>query len=177
MKKLINIASVIVFSSVCFTSCLKSDGDIDTEKPVIKLNAPTNEEAIEVGSSIHFDMDVSDNIALGSYDIDIHSAAGHSHAHSVSMLADDHDHDHDHDHDPENEARTAFKYKNSWDDIRGQRNAHIHHHEIVIPEDAKRGEYHFVVKVLDAAGNQAMEYRTIDIVDKGKGDGDHGHTH
>lgn len=175
MKKFLSISSVIVLSSIFFTSCLKSDGDIDTEKPVIKLNAPVNEEAIEVGSTIHFDMDVSDNIALGSYDIDIHSADGHTHTHGVVLSGEDHDHDHDH--DPENEARKTFKYKNSWDDIRGLRNAHIHHHEIAIPEDAKRGEYHFVVKVLDAAGNQAMEYRTIDIVDKGKGDGDHGHTH
>lgn len=173
MKKFLNIVSVVVLSSVCFTSCLKNDSDIDTEKPVIKLNAPENEEAIEVGSSIHFDMDVSDNIALGSYDIDIHSADGHTHTHSVVLAEGDHDHEHD----PENDARKAFKYKNSWDDIRGLKNAHIHHHEIEIPEDAKRGEYHFVVKVLDAAGNQAMEYRTIDIVDKGQGGGDHGHTH
>lgn len=171
MKKVIYIFSTAILGSVLATSCLSSDGNIDTEKPVILLNAPVDDAPLEVGKSIHFDMDISDNIALGSYDIDIHSAEGHSHTHSVSILSDDHDHDHD----AENDARKSFKYKNSWDDVRGLKNAHVHHHEIEIPLEAKRGEYHFVVKVLDAAGNQAMVARDIIIVDPGKGNNDHDH--
>ncbi|MCC9042424.1 DUF4625 domain-containing protein [Myroides sp. M-43] len=173
MKQLKFILSISLLSSVLFTSCLKSDGDIDTEKPVIKLNAPVEGAKLEAGKDIHFDMDLSDNIALGSYDIDIHSAEGHSHTHGVTIKEVDHDHDHEE--DPENAHRKSFKYKNSWDDIYGQRNAHIHHHEIVIDKDAKRGEYHFVVKVLDKAGNQAMEFRTVNIVNPGEGDHEHKH--
>ncbi|APA91928.1 DUF4625 domain-containing protein [Myroides sp. ZB35] len=176
MKQLKYIASVTLLSSILFTSCLKSDSDVDTQKPVIVLNAPEEGANLEAGETIHFDMDVSDNIALGSYDIDIHSAEGHTHTHSVSVRHADHDHDHDHD-DEENAHRKSFKYKNSWDDIYGQRNAHIHHHEILIDKEAKRGEYHFVVKVLDKAGNQAMEFRTVNIVNPGEGDHDHDHDH
>lgn len=176
MKKITYLFSTVILSSVLFTSCLSSDADIDTEKPVIVLHSPENEEPIEAGSTIHFEMDVSDNMALGAYDIDIHSAEGHVHSKSASSISDA-DHDHDHEHDEENEGRVSFKYKNSWDDIRGLKNAHIHHHEIEIPVDAKRGEYHFVVKVLDAAGNQAMEVRDIIIVNVGEGGHDHEHEH
>lgn len=180
MKTVKNIFVLSILSIVGFSSCTTGDDGIDTEKPVVILNAPIEGARLEAGKDIHFDMELSDNEALGSYKVDIHGSfdghehGGDNHAHSIAVLHDDHD---DHDHDEENEARKAFKYQHVWDDIFGLRNAHVHHHEIVIPADAKRGSYHFMVQVLDKAGNQTMVFRNIEIVGPGEADGGHDHDH
>ncbi len=179
MKSIKNIFVLSILSVVGFSSCTTGDDGIDTEKPVVILNAPAEGARLEAGKDIHFDMELSDNEALGSYKVDIHGNfdghehGGENHTHSIVVLHDDHDHDHD----QENELRTPFKYQHVWDDIFGQRNAHVHHHEIVIPADAKRGSYHFMVQVLDKAGNQSMVFRSIEIVGPGEGEGGHDHDH
>lgn len=186
MKTVKNIFVLSILSIVGFSSCTTGDDGIDTEKPVVILNAPVEGAKLEAGKDIHFDMELSDNIALGSYKVDIHSNFdGHDHgshneSHSIVVLHDDHDHDDD----DENDNRKAFKFFRVWDDIYGQRNANVHHHEIVIPADVKRGAYHFMVQVLDKAGNQTMVFRNIEIVGPGEGnsghdheEGDHDHNH
>lgn len=170
MKTLKYIAIVALVSA--FTSCSSDDNSsVDTEKPVIILNAPGEGAKLEAGKDIHFDMEVSDNVALGSYNIDIHNDFD-GHTHSLVAMAEE-----DHDHEDENEHRTPFQFNKTWDNIKGKKNDDVHHHEIVIPTDAKRGNYHFVVKLLDQAGNQQMVYRTVEIVDPGEGDSDHDHDH
>ncbi|MTG96776.1 DUF4625 domain-containing protein [Myroides sp. BIT-d1] len=180
MKTIKYIAFSFVLSSAFLTSCTAGDDNVDTEPPVVILNAPAEGAKLEAGKDIHFDMDLSDNEALGSYNVDIHNNfdghnhGGGNHTHSLTVLHDDHDHDHD----EENEGRTPFRFNRTWDDIYGKKNDHIHHHEIVIDKDAKRGKYHFVVKVVDKAGNQSMVFRNIEIVDPGNGSGhDHDHDH
>jgi hypothetical protein len=78
---------------------------------------------------------------LGSYRIDIHSSAGHTH---------------------ESKADNDFPIVREWS-VAGQRNASIHHHEIVIPENAAPGSYHFMVYCLDEAGNEAYVVRNIEL--------------
>lgn len=168
MKTLKYIAIVALASA--FTSCSSSDDSVDTEKPVIVLNAPEEGAKLEAGKDVHFDMEVSDNEALGSYNVDIHNDFD-GHTHGIVAMAEDHDHE------DENEHRTPFQFNKTWDNIYGKKNDDVHHHEIIIPADAKRGKYHFVVKVLDKAGNQEMVYRNIEIVDPGEGNSDHDHDH
>ena len=170
-----NISYIGVLSLLfCMFSCTVSDEDSDTQKPVVELIAPVEGQKYEAGEDLHFEMEISDNIGLASYNVDIHSAEGHTHG---TEEVGDHgeDHDHDHDHDSENDSRQSFKLNRTWDDSYGLKNDHVHNHEIVIPHDAKRGKYHFVVKVLDLSGNQTMVYRTIEIVDLGHGDEEHHH--
>lgn len=190
MKNLKYISLLSIASVFTFTSCTSGDDNVDTEKPVVILNAPVEGAKLQAGKDVHFDMDLSDNEALGSYNVDIHNNfdghdhTGHNDTKAFSVILAD-DHDHDHDHDEENEARNPFKFNRTWDDIYGLRNTHVHQHEIVIAKDAKRGAYHFVVKVVDKAGNQTMVFRNIEIVDPIEGedghdhdhDHDHGHTH
>lgn len=142
------------------TAC-SSDDSKDTQKPSIVLNAPKDGAKLEIGSEIHFDMEVSDNEMLGSYKIDIHeNSDGHTHsAKRVATLEDN----------------VEFSFQKQWT-LEGQRNADVHHHEIVIPQNAELGKYHFVVYVLDAAGNQSMEARSVQIVALGEGDASEEHS-
>lgn len=39
--------------------------------------------------------------------------------------------------------------------------SHVHHHDVVIPENALEGNYHLVVYCTDAAGNQSLVAREI----------------
>ncbi|MEC4113019.1 DUF4625 domain-containing protein [Myroides pelagicus] len=178
MKTIKYIAFYSLLASAFFTSCTSSDDNLDTEPPVVDLIAPADGAKLEAGKDIHFDMNVSDNVALATYNVDIHGnfdGHGHgdgNHTHSITVLAGDHTHD------AENEARKEFKFNETWDDIYGKKNDNVHHHKIIIAADAKRGNYHFAVKVLDKAGNQTMVFRNIEIVDPGHGDGgDHSHHH
>lgn len=57
-------------------------------------------------------------------------------------------------------AEEPFFFKKSFD-LSDLRNAHIHHHDIVIPENAAEGNYHLVVYCTDAAGNQSLVARDI----------------
>lgn len=166
MKKIQYLAVVSIASLFAFTSC-SSDDNTDTQKPVVDLVAPKEGSKLEAGKDIHFDMLVSDNEGLGSYNVDIHNnfdGHGHSgdnHTHAIKAVVE----------------TKPFAYNNTWD-LGGVKNDQIHHHEIVIAADATPGKYHFAVKVLDKAGNQTMVFRNIEIVPSGEGDGgDHDHDH
>ncbi|MCD7963692.1 MAG: DUF4625 domain-containing protein [Rikenellaceae bacterium] len=130
-------------------SCYK---DSDTTPPVIDLKNPVEGAVLEIGDEhgIYFEMELSDNEMLSSYKIEIHNnfdAHGHSHSKAASETA-------------------PFFFQKSWD-ISGQRNASIHHYEIVIPEDATPGKYHLLVYCTDAAGNETNIARNI-ILEKNR---------
>ncbi|WP_410878213.1 DUF4625 domain-containing protein [Myroides sp. DW712] len=167
MRKIQYLAVISMVSAFAFTSC-SSDDSTDTQKPEVNLIAPKEGAKLEVGKDIHFDMEVSDNEGLGSYNVDIHNNfdghghSGENHTHAISTLAVD---------------TKPFAYNKTWD-LGGKKNDDVHHHEIIIAADATPGKYHFVVKVLDKAGNQTMVFRNIEIVPQGEGDGgDHDHDH
>lgn len=165
MKKIQYLAIVTIASLFTFTSC-SSDDNADTQKPEVNLVAPAEGAKLEAGKDIHFDMIVSDNEGLGSYNVDIHDNfdghdhSGENHTHALKAVVE----------------TKPFTYNNTWQ-LGGVKNDNIHHHEIVIAENATPGKYHFAVKVLDKAGNQTMVFRNIEIVASGEGDHDHDHDH
>lgn len=170
MRKIQYLAVASLASVFAFTSC-SSDDNTDTEKPVVDLIAPAEGAKLEAGKDIHFDMVVSDNDGLASYNVDIHNnfdghnhSGGDTHTHAVNAVKAD-----------EAEGK-PFAFNKTWS-LDGVKNDKIHHHEIVIDANAKPGNYHFVVKVLDKSGNQTMEFRNIEIVPDGEGDGGHDHDH
>ncbi len=153
----------LIIASASFVACDKEEGDVT--KPVIQLEAPTEGGTLYAGSDVHFDMDLSDNVALGSYKVDIHNRFD-GHDHEVKSTNEE-----GHDHEP-------FEFQKTWSDIAGLRNAHIHHHEIVIPENATPGEYCFTVYCVDQAGNQSMVVKHINIAESnGENGHDHDHEH
>lgn len=136
------IVCIMAISSLLFTSC-SSDDDGDTVKPVINLIAPTEGATLKIGDEhgVHFDMELSDNVELKSYKVNIHSNFdGHTHSKASSETVD-------------------FSFNKSWE-VNGK-NAKIHHHEIVITANATPGDYHLMVYCTDAAGNESYVARNI----------------
>lgn len=132
---------ILIFTVFIVSSCEKEK--VDTEKPVITISGPEENEVLYIGSEIHFEVDFSDDVQLKSYKVDIHSNFdGHSHKCSSK------------------EDSIAFSFQKSWNFDEGLKQSHIHHHEIVIPDeiDAKKvaqGDYHFMIYCTDVAGNES----------------------
>lgn len=153
----LSVVSVMILS-VLFVSCSDDDKLGDTTKPVITLNAPAEGAVLMPGSHIHFDMDLADDVMLGSYKVEIHNNFdGHDHTKAAA--------------EAETGNTTPFSYNNSWD-VSGQKNIHIHHHEIEIPTNATEGNYHLMVYCTDAAGNESYIARNI-VLDEHGESGEH----
>lgn len=141
MKKNIRMAAMAALSLLFLaTACTKGD----VTKPTITLIEPEEGQLIQIGDDhgMHFEMDLEDDEALGSYKIDIHNNF------------DNHGHGKD--------TTTAFTFSKSYD-LDHQRNAHIHHHDIVIPANATPGKYHLMVYCTDEAGNESHLARNIEL--------------
>ncbi|MDR0536590.1 MAG: DUF4625 domain-containing protein [Tannerellaceae bacterium] len=148
MKAKINFYFVCltVMSFVIFSSCSKYD-DGDTTKPVINLIEPAEGEILKIGddSGVHFDLELSDNVMLKSYKVDIHPNFD-GHAHSTMLKS--------------SLETVDFIFNKSWD-IYGNKNADIHHHEIKIVANSTPGNYHLILYCTDAAGNESHLARNI----------------
>lgn len=159
MKKLF-LVSILAVGALSLSSCKEQFKD--TEKPVINLIAPLEDEGIRPGSDIHFDMELSDNEGLKSYKVNIHGAFdGHTHK------------------APQRAEGDSIAFEHTWteadfikagakESIEGKKSAKIHHHYIVIPSEIngkplKEGHYHFMVYCTDMAGNESMMAREIEI--------------
>ena len=139
------IATFLV--SLLFIACSNEDGD--TTAPVISLISPQEGEELVIGNEkgVHLDMTLSDNEMLRSYKIEIHdNFDGHGHSKS------------------ETTGTTHFSFQKTWD-ISNQKNIKIHHHEIVIPQNATPGNYHLMVYCTDEAGNESYVARNIVLID------------
>lgn len=157
MRKIL-LVSFIALAGITLVSCEK---DVDSVKPDIKLIAPEEDEAIKPGNEVHFDVEFSDNEALGSYKVNIHSNFdGHTHAVARAASANE---------SGLNKTWEEKEFIAKGDEaIRGKKNAKIHHHHITIPTEIggkpiKEGHYHFIVYCTDAAGNESFVAREIAI--------------
>ena len=147
-----SIVCLMAIFSLFFYSCDKNDGD--TVKPVINLIEPEEGTALRIGDDhgVHFDMELSDDVMLKSYKVDIHSNFnGHAHLKSTHSTVD-------------------FTFNKSWE-VSGK-NTTIHHHEIKIPSNATPGNYHLMVFCTDAVGNESYVARNIVLSNDGE---EHGH--
>ena len=149
MKKTSIIMALMAIAALgC--SC-KKDEDKDTDKPVITLNEPADGDTLFVGHEMHLEMDLSDNVMLRSYKVDIHNNFdGHSHTKST-------------------ETDGAWTYTKSWD-VSGLKNTHIHHHEIEVPDSVDgvpiaKGKYHFMVYCTDEAGNETYVAKSVVVAE------------
>ena len=133
---------LLAVSAVLFTACEKENSDVT--KPVIKLEEPENGESLLIGDpkGVHLEMDLSDDVMLKSYKIDVHSNFDH-HSHTKS-----------------GDSTKVFSFKKEYD-LTGKREAHIHHHDIKIPTDATPGDYHLMIYCTDEAGNESYVARDI----------------
>ncbi|MGB1294200.1 MAG: DUF4625 domain-containing protein [Flavobacteriales bacterium] len=89
MKKLHYIHTLYIFIVLLSTySCSSSDNKVDTTKPVIELTAvnafPTNCDTIYFDETFTLKALLTDNIELGSFNIDVHNNFDH-HTHSTEF--------------------------------------------------------------------------------------------
>jgi len=177
MKKSLLIAAIVLKAVFGLVSC--ESESLDNEKPVVKIVSPMDDELVKPGSGIHFEVELSDNVALASYKVNIHGAFdGHGHG-------DGHD-------DMGTRSATSravtdsVEFTRTWlesdfialgqEPIAGKRNAIVHHHHIVIPATVTRtidgeekelplreGHYHFMVFCTDQSGQESFASTEIVI--------------
>jgi hypothetical protein len=158
--KLFSVAALclLALSATLFTACDKEDSDVT--KPVIKLKEPEKGDSLLIGDphGVHLEMDLSDNVMLKSYKIDVHNNFdGHSHTKS-------------------GDGTKPFSFAKEYD-LSGKREAHIHHHDIKIPKDATPGKYHLMIYCTDAAGNESHVACDVVLSTTAKPHDHHGHDH
>lgn len=188
MKKSVLIAAIMLKAVFGLVSC--DSENLDNEKPVVKIVSPMEDELVKPGSAIHFEVELSDNVALASYKVEIHGVFdGHSHG------------------DEHGDTRSGFattraasdsvEFSRTWlesyfialgeEPIAGKRNASVHHHHMEIPATLIRtvdgeqkemplreGHYHFIVYCTDESGQESFASTEIYISYDADG---HDHNH
>ena len=143
MKKLASLSFAII-SLIGISSCSDDDAVVDTTKPTIEIITPTDHQEVEPGSVFTVKANLTDNVGLASYKIEIHSAEdGHEHK-AKQLLAED------------------FEYS-FVGDIANRPTAYTLEHAITIPADVAEEHYHVGITVLDVNGNQNQQFVEIFI--------------
>jgi len=122
-------------------SCDESSDEIDTTAPSIELLDPVNGEYMSAGGYAHFEANLSDDIELATYNLEIHENFD-SHSHGRLAATND---------DP---SLIKWSYKQSFQVPSGsQEYMAVHEDEIEIAQNAMAGPYHYIVQAIDASGN------------------------
>lgn len=139
------IISLLAVCSVYLSAC-DNDDKGDVTKPVIDLIEPEEGAVLKIGNEqgVHFEMNLSDDVMLKSYKVNIHANFDH----------------HGHDSRADGQETVPFTFDKVYD-VSGLKNTLVHHHDIVIPADVAPGDYHLMVWCTDAAGNQTEVARNI----------------
>lgn len=141
------------------SACGGSDDDHDMTLPTISgegiVANPIDCQQYRRGETIPFQYVFRDNVALGNYNIEIHHNFDH-HTHGTSAIT------------CEQEAKKApvkdWKYNQSFPIASGA-TLFTARQDIAIPTDIDPGDYHFMIRLLDAAGNQQLKAMAIRIVE------------
>jgi len=172
MKTILKL-SLILPILLSFAACEDSENDV--VRPEITLAEPGSGESFTAGSAIPFKATFTDDVAIASYNIEIHdNFDGHEHKSTMALQ--------------------RWSWEKSFD--AGGASATIDlPSEINIPDDVAAGPYHFIVNAIDAAGNattfqdgsavEAEIYITnssqalieLEMGDHGHDHGDDGHDH
>lgn len=138
-------------------SCNKDKEAIDTEYPTIDISSsdafPVQCSTLQRGEAFVFKAKFHDNVALGSFSLDIHHNFDH-HTHSTEFEECDLG--------PIKTPETPFLYIHSFDIQNGPK-VYETAVEIEIPEDIDPGDYHFMIRVTDREGWQTMKGLSIKI--------------
>lgn len=140
--------TIILFISVTLFSACDDDEKGDVTPPVISLAEPEEGAELLIGGEhgVHLEMDLTDDVELLSYRINVHPNFDH-HGHSTAKAATD--------------ETVDFSFDKVYDDAAGRKNHHVHNHDIVIPANATPGDYHLIIYCTDAAKNETYIARNI----------------
>lgn len=154
--KNVKIISFFLAFAGLLTACSSDDdSSVDQEYPTINL-AETTPQACSVlqrGEVFLAKIAVADNQELGSVSLDIHNNFDH-HNHSTEVEECELE--------AKKEPDNPFTYIKSIPIPKGN-DRYVVEQEIAIPEDVDAGDYHFMIRVTDAAGWQTMKGISIKI--------------
>lgn len=155
MKLLKYILPIVLLASIA--GCKKDEDKIDTEYPVIDITGvnafPIQCSTLTRGQKFTFRAKLSDNMALGSYSLDIHHNFDH-HSHSTEVSNCNVD--------PVKTPVKPFLLINTFQIPAGQ-TVYEASNELTIPADIDPGDYHFLIKVTDKEGWQTLKGISIKI--------------
>lgn len=157
MIKTQKLIIVLGLLGIFVAGCKKDETNVDTEYPVIDVTGssafPIQCSTLTRGQKFTFRAKFNDNAALGSYSLDIHHNFDH-HTHSTEVSSCTMD-----------AIKTPVKpflLINTYQIPAGQK-LYEASNEITIPADIDPGDYHFLIKVTDKEGWQALKGISIKI--------------
>ncbi|WP_129714036.1 DUF4625 domain-containing protein [Pedobacter sp. SYP-B3415] len=155
MKKTTKL--LIPLACLILAGCSKDETPVDTTYPVIDLAyqgaSPQQCGTFTRGQKISFKARFSDNVALGSYSIDVHHNFDH-HSHSTEV--------NDCALEPKKTAVKPYLLIRNFP-IEGSPASYEAVTEFDIPADADPGDYHFLVRLTDREGWQTLKGISIKI--------------
>jgi hypothetical protein len=148
MKTRYFLIGIAFTTGLFFTSCEK---DEDTQKPLITDLEVGHTDTIYVGEGIHLEFYISDNDVFDYYRIKIHAKKEEGHEHKSSI------------------EYVHWDFDSTFTEINGKRGKAdepflVHHHRIMVPENAELGAYYFHLSVADKSGNLAETEKEIVVV-------------
>jgi hypothetical protein len=156
MKFYYLIGSVLFI--LLFIGCDNEEDENDTLKPVIDMSmaeaSPTPCDTVFSGQDMVFRAVFTDNVELGSYNLELHHNFDHhthgSHSDPCPM-------------DPDSDPVNPFYFNESFSIPAGstEYEANV---TIAIPAGVDTGDYHFMVKVTDAEGWQSWQSVSLKIL-------------
>ncbi|MCR4843732.1 MAG: DUF4625 domain-containing protein [Bacteroidales bacterium] len=155
MKKSNYPAIVMLLCALGACNSLSTDKDMTPPEilPVPESTSPTNCATFHTGGVIPFNYAFTDDVELGSFNLEIHNNFDH-HTHSTEATECDQE--------PKKEPVNAWKYNQDYPIPAGS-TVYESHLRIPIPEGIDTGEYHFMIRVTDASGWQQLKSVTIFI--------------
>ena len=165
------LVSVLTLSII---SCGSDGDDKDMTPPVISqqgidVPSPINCDVYHPGDVIPVRYMLTDDKSLGSFNIEVHDNFDH---HSHSTEGDDHGHEgtecedadgeHHDDEGKDEEEGTTWKYNESFK-INDGTTVYPIQVDITVPNNARHGDYHFMIKVTDRAGWSTLKALSIKI--------------
>lgn len=147
---------IVVFAIVNY-SC-KINNHIDNEIPFIDMSAetafPKTCDTIYSGETFYFKALFTDNYTLGSFSIELHNNFNH-HTHSTDIIECTLE--------PVKTPVNPLLFINEYQIPDGLK-THDAVIEINVPENIDTGDYHFMVRLTDATGWQALKGISIKIL-------------
>ncbi|PZD77393.1 DUF4625 domain-containing protein [Mesonia sp. K7] len=134
------IYTFITILSLFFYACSSDDDSgLDNQAPSIEIHEPTTDQVFELGSELHLDIELEDNVELASYKVEVHNNFdGHTHDRSSNVT----------------NASEPWSYSQTFE-IEAGKTSYSVLEMIAIPADVLEGEYHLEIFAIDTAGNQS----------------------
>lgn len=155
-----NLKYLFLGSLLLMLLACTDDTEKDEELPVIDMSGsasfPQNCGIVYRGESFAFRATFTDNVELGSFSIEMHNNFDH-HTHSTDATSCEMA--------PVKTPVKPMLFIQEFDILKAAKKYEATV-QIAVPADADTGDYHFMIRVTDAAGWQALKGIAVKVADK-----------